>query len=152
MPTYRIYYVEREAGARGGIGGLHPYNPRYHYADSMTGRDPLRESEWGEDVEAASPSAALDAFFQARVRDNSELMWVDDEGNTQPVQGLNYDPALKYIWIEDGKLMEYRDIEEAKAGSVICPLCDGAGEVDEEVAAEFLADYESDGEEEAGYR
>ena len=146
MPTYRIHYVERKAGTRTG------HFLRHYFGDSVAGHDPFQVAEWEEEIEAASPASALDIFFRDRVRDNGELMWVDDEGNSRPVQGVRYDPALRYIWIEDGKLMEYRDIEEAKAGTVICPLCDGAGEVDEEIAAEFLADYEGDGEEEAEYR
>ncbi len=35
--------------------------------------------------------------------------------------------------------MEYQGMTEASEGTVTCPLCDGEGEVDEEIAGEFAS-------------
>lgn len=137
MPTYRIYYAEREsteddrslfrAGRLGGLG--------------IQRQDPYSETEWEEEVEGSSPDGALDAFFKEHIRDNSELMWIDERGESQAVEGLSYDPHKTYIWVEDGKLMEYQGLDEATPGMVSCPLCEGVGEVTAEVADEYVGEY-----------
>jgi hypothetical protein len=133
VPTYRVYYAAREPtsdddalfpAARLGGMGIHR-------------QDAYAETEWEETVEAGSTVEALDAFLRNRVRDNSELAWVDDDGEPHPVEGLDYNPELTYIWVEDGKLMEFQGIDEATPGMVTCPLCNGHGEVEEALAAEF---------------
>ena len=75
-------------------------------------------------------------------------MWVDEAGESQEVEGLDYDPEKAYIWIEGDKLMEYQGMDEATPGMATCPLCGGQGEVVTEVADEFLA--QEGGEEEEG--
>lgn len=136
MPTYRVYYCERESQEP--ISG--PKLPRSH--------DYYKETEWEEEVDAASVSGALDAFFKEHVRDNSELMAVDEDGESHPVAGLEYDSGVTYIWVENGNLMEFQGVDTATPGLVTCPLCDGAGEVDEEIADQFIAEHEADGDEE----
>jgi hypothetical protein len=97
------------------------------------------ETEWEEEVEGKDAVAVLDTFFKEHVRDNSELLWVDETGESRPVEGLSYDPARTYIWIEDGKMMEYQGVDEATPGMVSCPLCEGQGEITIEQADEYLA-------------
>jgi len=148
VPTYRVYYAEREATSadvtlpyhgigRGRIG-------RFGQRDNAG----YEETEWEEEVEAADVGAALDSFFREHVRDNTELMWVDEAGVSHPIEGLTYDPEKSYIWIEDGKMMEYQGVDETTPGMVTCPLCGGEGEVEESVADEFLAEDEEEGEDE----
>jgi hypothetical protein len=137
VPTYRIYYAEREVGDRhdgGPLGNIPPYR-------STRRTDYVSETEWEEEVDATSAEVALDSFFKEHIRDNSELMWLDDEGESRAVEGLTYDPDKTYIWIEDGKLMEYQGLDEGTPGMVSCPLCEGAGEVTAEVADEYLGEY-----------
>jgi len=147
VPTYRVYCAEREATSadvtspyhgigRGRIG-------RFGQRDNAG----YEETEWEEEVEAADSGAALDAFFREHVRDNAELMWVDEAGESQHVEGLTYDPEKSYIWIEDGKMMEYQGMDETTPGMATCPLCGGEGEVEEAIAEAFLAEHaEADGE------
>lgn len=136
MPTYRIYYAERE------VGDQHLGDPFSILAAGRTyRRDYVRETEWEEEVDARNRDGALDSFFKEHVRDNSELMWVDEEGESRPVEGVTYDADKTYVWIENGKLMEYQGIDEATPGLVSCPLCEGTGEVTAEIADEYLADY-----------
>jgi len=137
VATYRIYYAEREVGDRrpGDPASVSPLYKAYRPGDYVS------ETEWEEEVEAPNTDGALDSFFREHVRDNSELMWVDDDGESRPVEGVTYDADKTYIWIENGKLMEYQGIDEATPGMVSCPLCEGAGEVTTEIADEFLADY-----------
>jgi hypothetical protein len=137
VPTYRIYYAERDVGDRPDeepISNVPPYR-------STRRTDYVRETEWEEEVEGADASEALDAFFREHIRDNSELMWLDERGDSHPVEGLSYEPTKTYIWIENGKLMEYQGLDEATPGMVSCPLCEGAGEVTAEVADEYLGEY-----------
>jgi hypothetical protein len=142
MPTYRIYYAERMPhGARDWMRAL---GARRLDADSEEIRH--REIEWEEELEARSAAEALDAFFRAHVSDQTELMWVDDTGQSHELQGVeDYDPEKTYIWIEDDKLMEYQGMDEATPGMVTCPLCGGEGEVVAEVAEEFTAEDEEEG-------
>jgi hypothetical protein len=137
VPTYRIYYAEREVGDRH-TGDAMSALP--HYSTYRPG-DYVSETEWEEEVDAPNTDGALDSFFKEHVRDNGELMWVDDDGESRPVEGVTYDADKTYIWVENGKLMEYQGLDEATRGMVSCPLCEGAGEVTTEVADEFLAEY-----------
>ncbi len=130
MPTYRIYYSEREPHDKAALRNS-PIAGRGRHSDAFT------ETEWEETVKASDPVGALDAFFRERLRNNSELAWVDDDGEARTVEGLDYNPDLTYIWVEDGKLMEFQGLDEATEGMVTCPLCNGHGEVEEELAAEF---------------
>ncbi len=138
MPTYRIYYAEREPteddrslfqGAR--LGGL-----------GLQRQEPFNETEWEEEVQARDGASALEAFFREHITDRSQVMWVDEQGESQPLTGVaDYEPDKTYIWVENDKLMEYQGLDEATPGMVSCPLCDGAGEVTVEVADEYLGEY-----------
>ena len=141
MPTYRVYYAEREATD----ADKSPFYSTRLAQFGLRESEPYKETEWEEELEAPSASGALDAFFREHVRDNSELRWVDEGGESRPVEGLHYDSDKAYVWIEDGKMMEYQGLAEATPGMVTCPLCEGSGEVDEEIAKEFMAEW---GEEE----
>jgi hypothetical protein len=138
VPTYRVYYAERDPTTPG---------PPSHYArrsSAFGGTDTaaFSETEWEEEVEAKDAVAALEAFFRDHARNRSDVMWLDEDGQSRQIEGVSdYDPDKTYIWIEDDKLMEYQGIDEATPGMVTCPLCDGQGEVDEETADEFLAAY-----------
>jgi hypothetical protein len=144
MPTYRVYYAERMPhGARDWMRAL---GARRLDSDSEEIRH--REIAWEEELEARNPAEALDAFFREHVPDRTQVMWVDDTGQSHEFQGLDYDPDKTYIWIEDDKLMEYQGVDEATPGMVTCPLCGGEGEVAAEVAEEFIAEDE---EEEEGW-
>jgi hypothetical protein len=139
VPTYRVYFAERmPRGARdwmrtAGLQGPDPEEMRHE------------EVEWEEVVEAMSAPEALDAFFRDHVSDRSQVMWVDETGQSRPLEGLDYDPEVTYIWIEGDKLMEYQGMDETTPGMVTCPLCGGEGEVEEALAAEFLEE-EGEGE------
>jgi len=139
VPTYRVYFAEREPGGSAGSSPLLHEHNRVMYGPN---REVFSETEWEEEVEARSPVAALEAFFREHARSSNDLRWVDEAGDSQEVAGLDYDPDKTYIWIENDKLMEYQGIDEATAGKVSCPLCEGNGEVDPEVADEYLAIWE----------
>lgn len=144
MPTYRVYYAERAPATDD-----QELFPHIRLAKLGQHRQqPYEETEWEEEVAAESMPEALDSFFRSHVKDNSELMWLDDDGRGQPIQGLDFDPDAAYIWVEGDKLMEYQGIDEATAGKVSCPLCGGAGEVDEAIADEYLADFTEEAEDE----
>jgi hypothetical protein len=136
VPTYRIFYTERESTEddralfQGGrLGGL-----------GIQRQEPYAETEWEEEVEGGDGPAALSAFFREHATDSSQIMSIDEEGNSRPLDSsAAYAPDQAYIWIENDKLMEYQGLEEATPGLVSCPLCDGAGEVTAEVADEYLA-------------
>lgn len=128
MPRYRVFYVERQpknAGTlrdvRDALAGGHRY---------------FKETDWEEPVEANNAPGALDVFF-ADHAGHGEVMIIEEDGRGYPVEGLSYDPDRTYVWIEEGSLMEYQGMAEATPGAVTCPLCDGEGEVDEEIAQEF---------------
>ena len=104
-----------------------------------------QEVEWEEEVEARDEAQALDAFFREHVTDRTQVMWVDEAGESHELQGLDdYDPGKRYIWIEDDKLMEYQGMDETTPGMATCPLCAGQGEVISEVADEFIARAEEE--------
>jgi len=144
MPTYRVYYAERmPRGARDWMqtAGLRRLD---------VGIEEMRHEEvaWEEVVEAPSAPEALDAFFREHLEDRSQVMLVDETGQSREVEGLDYDPEVTYIWIEGDKLMEYQGVNETMPGMVTCPLCGGEGEVEEAIADEFLAEHEEGEEDE----
>lgn len=142
MTNYRIYYAEREVRNADRLSGY------LRGGTSVMDIDAISETDWEEEVEAGNTGDALDSFFREHVRDRSEIMRVDDEGRSYPVEGIAaLDPGMTYIWIEDGKLMEFQGMDEATPGMVTCPLCDGEGEVDEELAEQFVSEYGEEGEE-----
>ena len=136
MPTFRVYYVERmPRGARDWMraSGLHGSGVESEGASD-------EEVEWEEEVEARSAAEALDTFFREHVSDRTQVMWVDDAGESHKLRGIeDYESEKPYIWIEDDKLMAYQGMDEVTPGMATCPLCGGAGEVVAEVADEFLA-------------
>jgi len=119
VPTYRIYYAEREVGDKrtGDAMSALPLSGAYRPGDYVS------ETEWEEEVDAL------------------ELRWVDDDGESRAVEGVTYDADKTYIWVEHGKLMEYQGLDEATPGMVSCPLCEGAGEVTTELADEYLGEH-----------
>jgi hypothetical protein len=140
MATFRVYFAERmPRGAQDWMrtSGLHRAGSQL---DELT----PSETRWEEEVESRDAAAALSAFFREHVAGSDQVMWVDESGESRPVEGLDYDPEKTYIWIENDKLMEYEGMDEATPGMVACPLCGGEGEVDEALAEEFLADQQDD--------
>jgi len=140
MPAYRIYYAEREptdddraAFPSGRLGGL-----------GISRQEPYAETEWEEEVEAESEPEALDVFFRQHAPDRSRIRLLDDDGNPQEFEGWDFDPEATYVWIENERMMEYQGLDEATPGMVTCPLCDGHGEVDQEIADEYLAAFASE--------
>jgi hypothetical protein len=143
VPTYRIYYAERDPGTA--VDTARYASPTESLRGLGTSGSPIDETEWEEEVEGRDPAAALEAFFAAHVASRSEVMWVDANGDSHAIEGVgDYQPEKAYIWIEDGKLMEYQGIDAATPGLVSCPLCEGTGEVTAEAADEYLADYGED--------
>jgi len=142
MPTYRVFYAERMPhGAR---DWMRVYGLRRAGAGLEEVRH--REIEWEEELEAKSAAEALDAFFREHVQDRTQVMWLDETGQSHELQGLeDYDAEKTYIWIEDDKLMEYQGMDETTPGMVTCPLCGGEGEVVAEVAEEFTVEDEEEG-------
>ena len=136
MAIFRVYYVERMP--RGARDWMRTYGLR------GTGAEPEEagheEVEWEEEVEARSAAEALDTFFREHVSDRTQVMWVDEAGESHKLRGIeDYESEKPYIWIEDDKLMAYQGMDEVTAGMATCPLCGGAGEVVAEVADEFQA-------------
>lgn len=145
MPTFRIYYAERELNEASRSGYRRTRDATFHRYDN----EAYRETEWEEEVEAKDKVSAVEAFFRERVRDHGEVRWIDDEGASHAIEGVSdYNPDLTYIWVENDKLMEYQGLDEATAGMVGCPMCDGSGEVDAEVADEYLSVWGQEIEEE----
>jgi hypothetical protein len=134
MPTYRVYYAERESTDAGYRSPGHVYGGE---TSLPPGDAPLSETEWEEEIDADSPVEALDIFFREHAPDRSQIGLLDDEGNARGFEGWDFDPEATYLWTENGKMMEFQGIDEATPGMVTCPLCNGHGEVDEETAAEF---------------
>jgi len=140
VPTYRIYYAERDPSAAVDTARYASPTERLRGLGSSGG--PVDETEWEEEVEGRDRPGALEAFFGEHVAARADVMWVDASGDSHAIEGIgDYQPEKTYIWIENGKLMEYQGIDEATPGMVSCPLCEGAGEVTAEIADEFLADY-----------
>jgi hypothetical protein len=140
MPTYRIYYSEREiteqeaqsitGGVLGSAGGALP---------------PLAvdSTEWEETYDAPDERQAIDAFFLDHGLQRGSIRILEEDGGARAVEdGENWDPDRTYIWMEDEKLMEYQGLDESTPGMVACPLCDGTGEVEDAVAEEYEAGRE----------
>ena len=154
MPTYRIYYAERDPSTA--VDTARYSSPSERLRGLRGSSRVIDETEWEEEVEGRDRSAALEAFFAGHVGSRSDVMWVDSVGDSHPIEGIeDYNPEKTYTWIENGKLMEYQGLDEATPGTVSCPLCDGAGEVTAEVADEYLTGYEGetvDGEDDSEER
>jgi hypothetical protein len=141
MGNYRVYYVERAVDGMdardvmsniyGGTGGGGVIDPNR-----------VTETEWEEEYEGRNAEEALAAFFRDHAGEDPDVRMLEEDGTASFVGSLaEYNPDRTYIWVEDGKLMEYQGIDEATPGMVACPLCDGTGEVDEAVAQEFAEKY-----------
>jgi hypothetical protein len=128
MPPYRIYYAQR-ATAAWSLGDDNPY-----------------ENELEDTIEADSPVDALDAFFRQHAPDRKRIRVAEEDGRLFAFDGWDFDPTATYVWMEADTLMEYQGIDEATPGMATCPLCNGHGEVEEELAEEFYELWE--GEEE----
>ena len=140
MPTYRIYYAERDPSTA--VDTSRYGSPDERLRNLGSSGSSMDETEWEEEVEGRDRPAALEAFFAAHVGSRSDVMWVDADGDSHQIEGVgDYQPEKTYIWIENNKLMEYQGLDEATAGMVSCPLCDGAGEVTVEAADDYLGEY-----------
>ncbi len=139
MPSYRIYYAERE------VKGMDARNVLEHaYGGSAGGAfdpDAVRETEWEETYDARNPEGALKGFFNDHAGPGGRVFIAEEDGEARELGSFEeYDPDRTYLWIEDGKLMEYQGLDESTPGMVACPLCDGTGEVEEAVAVQYEAD------------
>jgi hypothetical protein len=139
MPTYRIYYSQRDPGT---AADAERYtSPAERLSSLGSGGGSMDETEWEEEVEGRDRAEALSVFFAQHVASRSDVMWVDANGDSHPVEGgEDYQPEKSYIWIEEGKLMQYQGLDEGTPGLVSCPLCDGTGEVTTEVADEYVGE------------
>lgn len=139
MPNYRIYYVERTLKEPVLEDGLADLERRFHR--SISG-EYISETEWEETYEGRNAGEALAGFFRDHAQGPENVRLIDEDGQPRDVGGFgDYDPDRTYIWIEEGRLMEYQGLDEATEGMVSCPLCDGTGEVDEGTAQEFLETF-----------
>jgi len=135
MATYRIYYLERTT-AEPVTPSAEFWTTTYHRVD-FSG-----ESEWEETYDGKNATEALDGFFRDHAGDKENVRLVEEDGSARELGGYEeYDADRTYVWIEEGKLMEYQGLDEATEGMVSCPLCDGTGEVDEETAADFAETF-----------
>jgi len=128
---------------RQGRGGDQFKGPQEALSGMIGGDKAFKETEWEETVEAPNSSGALDAFLREHAGAMENVLIIEEDGRGHPIPGLSYDPDRTYVWVEEGSLMEYQGMTEATAGAVTCPLCDGTGEVDEEIANEFAEVWES---------
>ena len=142
MPDYRIYYAERGISPddRHRVFGKYPKDGYYDV-------EVLEEQNWEESVEARDPYEALDSFFREHLDSRAMLMWIDDRKRSHAAGDREADLEKSYVWIENDMLMELQKVEEGTPGMVSCPLCEGAGEIDEATADEFAVAV-GDGEEE----
>ena len=140
MANYRVYYVEREVN---GMDGRAVMTTVYGSAGGgVIDPDRVTETEWEEEYEGRNAEDALGAFFRDHAGENADVRILEEDGSASLVGSLaDFDPDRTYVWVEEGKLMEYQGIDEATPGMVACPLCDGTGEVDEAVSKEFAESY-----------
>ena len=131
MPTFRIYYIERELKDRSFPTSI---NQAMH---AEIPQDYVGETEWEENYEAKNWEQAMDAFFRDHAA-GGEVGIIEEDGMSRPVtETEGWDNDRTYVWIEEGRLMLYQGLDESTPGMVACPLCDGSGEVDEAMAEEF---------------
>jgi hypothetical protein len=137
MRTFRIYYMEREVAENksavlvgdilGSAGGALP---------------PLevRGEEWEETINAPNERAAIQEFFREHGIARYAVHILEEDGTSREVEdGEPWDPLRTYMWVEDGKLMEFQGMDETAPGMVSCPLCGGEGEVPEAMAQDYEA-------------
>lgn len=137
MTTYRIYYVEREFK---GLQGGNLLERIYGSAGGGFGTSEVTETDWEETYDGRDASTALAAFFRDHTQGKSDVRILEEEGGARPVEeNEEWDLDRTYVWVEEGKLMEYQGLDEATPGMVSCPLCDGTGEVAEAIAQDYEA-------------
>lgn len=136
MATYRVFYVE--------------HTPKAHEAGAdardlyVLDEEDFADSDWEETYDGGSSEKALAGFFQDHAP-SGDIQLIEEDGGLRDIGGSEgFDPDRTYLWVEDGKLMEYQGMEEATPGMVACPMCDGAGEVSEEAAEEYAAPTRGD--------
>ena len=129
MPRYRINYVARST--------KDPLNQSFATESRSALPIPLRdrafsETEYEDQVDARTSAEALNLFFEQHVEYREGVMVKGSDGRAHPIEGVSdYDPGTIYLWIEDDHMMmEYQGIEEMTPGLVVCPMCNGSGEVD----------------------
>ena len=137
MTSYKIYYSERELAKGQGasiVGDV---------LGSAGGSLPPLEvvgDQWEETVDARTIQDAMETFFREHGVGRDGVHILEESGGSRPVEeGEAWDPDRSYVWVEDGKLMEFEGLEERAPGMVDCPLCDGEGEVAEAIADDYLA-------------
>ena len=140
MPTYRIYYFERQ------LTGVRPRDYLEHLGWGRSEPEAElpqgTETEWEEDIEADDERDALRIFFHDHLENESDLGYLDEQGERQrPWRLDDLDPERTYVWVEGDKLMQYQGIESL-ANLVQCPLCGGSGKVSPDLAEEFAAEEE----------
>ena len=144
MPRYRINYVARStkdalnqslAVDRRSVLPI-PHRDRAY-----------SETEYEDQIDARTPSEALASFFEQHVEYREEVMIKGADGRAHAIEGVaDYDPGTVYLWIEDDHMfMEYQGIEEMTPGKVVCPMCNGSGEIDEHLVDSYgeIAERES---------
>jgi hypothetical protein len=131
MTTYRIFYVE--------------HTPKSHEAGAdvrdlyVLDEEEFEDSEWEETYEGGNSERALAGFFQDHAP-SGDIRIIEEDSALRDVGGNEgFDPDRTYLWVEDGRLMEYQGMEEATPGMVACPMCDGTGEVTEAEAEDYEA-------------
>jgi len=136
MPRYRINYIARST--------KDPLNQSFAIESRSALPVPHRdrafsETEYEDQIEATSPPEALNLFFEQHVEYREDVMIKGTDGRAHPIEGLaDYDPGTVYLWIEDHHMMmEYQGIEEMTPGLVVCPMCNGSGEVDEHLVDSY---------------
>ncbi len=132
MPRYRVNYVGRSPNSLG--SGAPNDLPNF-----MTNRQSgLTETEFEDELQATTPALALAAFFAEHAERREDVMMLGSDGRSHPIGGVaDYEPGTVYLWIEDGMMMEYQGIEEMTPGKAICPMCNGAAEIDETLADRY---------------